>query len=453
MLWRHLCLVRAWSAAGLLSCSLFGAAAVTPARAEPAEPLPTADDLAPEPVSVLDAHKSGDLTVDARGAGQDRVKITLKNTSARRLKVVIPPGLVASSATGQGGRGGGFQSMGLGSVSNRAGSFGAFRSRPVAESTGFRSVDVRGASSDPSVAVPAGQSIELTVVSVCLNFGVRTPNGRDKFELVDVDDYTSDPRARKALRSLATYGTSQGVAQAAMWRVCNDVPFALMAEQATKVMNRHEVALAARFIEAVDASPGTELVDPAYLTEGRLLVRVLAEGELESHARRLSREIAGLTVLGLPVQTVDRDDVRAASTPAVLLNVVLTASQTGETRGRVVVGQADEAGQWSPIGKASFTDGSSVSVLDGAGLARAIDRAVASALVSVKTARKASGVTTVRVENRLPFTLSNVTLKAGNSAGAPTVAFPGLGIAPGRSALVPVQAPSASVDRVEFNGL
>ena len=39
MLWRHLCLVRAFSAAGLLTCSMLGASAA----GEPAEPLPGAD--------------------------------------------------------------------------------------------------------------------------------------------------------------------------------------------------------------------------------------------------------------------------------------------------------------------------------------------------------------------------------------------------------------------------
>ena len=47
------------------------------------------------------------------------VKIAIKNTSARRLNVVIPPGLVASSGAGQAGLGGGaagggaLQNMGL----------------------------------------------------------------------------------------------------------------------------------------------------------------------------------------------------------------------------------------------------------------------------------------------------------------------------------------------------
>src|SRR5262249_22657532 len=153
----------------------------------------------------LDARKAGDLKVEARGAGQDRVKITLTNATSRRLRVVLPPGLVASSLAAQGrgggGGGGGVQGMGLGPVPHRPGGFGAFRGTGTGDETGFRSVDVQKADAAEAVTVPAGQSVDLTVTSVCLNFGIRTPNARDKFEVVDVDDYTTDPRARKALRS------------------------------------------------------------------------------------------------------------------------------------------------------------------------------------------------------------------------------------------------------------
>jgi hypothetical protein len=449
MLWRHLCLVRAWSAAGLLTSSLLGAAFTAPAWAEPAEPAPKANAAASETVSILDARKAGELAVELRGAGQDRVKMTLKNTSGKRLKVVLPPGLVASSATGQGR--GGFQNMGLGSVSNRPGAFGAFKSSEAGQ-TGFRSVAVKPGDQVEAVAVPAGESIDLAITSVCLNFGVRTPNAHDRFELVDVDDYTTDLRARKALRSLATFGTSQGVAQAAMWRVCNDVPFALMAEQATKVMNRHEVALAARFVEAVDASNASDLVDPAYLTEGRLFVKIAADGLHAKDAERLAREIEGKRVLGLPVRVLASNDSQIVA-PAVLANVVLTSSQAGETKGRIVLSQVDDSGRWAHFGKTYFTVGSAASALDGAGLALTVDRAVSSACVSVKIVRKSSNATTVKVENRLPFTLAKVTLRAGASAGAPTASFAGLGIAPARSAQVAIEAPGASVEHVEINGL
>jgi len=123
MLWRHLCLVRAWSAAGLLTltCSIFGAAAL----AEPDDPAPQAEPVT-QTVKVLEAKQAGDLTVDLRGQGQDRVRMVLRNTSAKRLRVVLPAGLVAANTLGQGG----FQNMGLGMPNNEPGAFGAFRSVP-----------------------------------------------------------------------------------------------------------------------------------------------------------------------------------------------------------------------------------------------------------------------------------------------------------------------------------
>ena len=199
--------------------------------------------------------------------------------------------------------------------------------------------------------------------------------------------------------------------------------------------------------------PRPTSLTPAYLTENRLFLRVAAEGALARDAERLAREVDGLRILGLPVRTLTSESAQHASAPAVLLNVVLTASQSGETRVAIVLSQADGDGRWTPLGKTSFREGSAASVLDGEGLARVVDRSVASAFVTVKTARKSSNLTLLRVENRLPFTLSKVSLRAGNSSGAPSIAFPGLGIAPARSTLVPVQAASASVDRVDLNGL
>lgn len=454
MLRRYLCLVRAWSAAGLLTSSLFGAALVAPASAEPEEPAPTKAFAAPlETVSVLQASKVGDLAMELRGAGETKVQISLKNTSDRKLKVVLPPGLVASSVTGQ-GRGGGFQSMGLGAVGNRPGSFGEFRKPADPNASGFRSVGVTGTIDESRVVnVPVGQTVELTVPGVCLNYGVRTPNARDKFELMDVDDYTTDVRARKALRTLATYGTSQGVAQAAMWRVCNDVPFATLLQANGKTLNPAEIALAARFVDALDASGSSDLVDPGYMTEGRLYVRVTADSALAQNAARLSQDMEGLKIFGLPVRAVsENDDLRVAA-PAVLLNVALMHGANGETKARVSVSQMTLSGEWAPLGKTSFSNGAPIDRLDSVELARALDKAVGSAFVSVKVARRTSNSTTLKIENRLPLTLSGLVLRSGDSLGDPAVRIDSLGVAPGRSALVPFQAPNAILDHLEFNGL
>lgn len=469
MLRRHPSPVRAWSAAGLISFLAIPSAMA----GESSEPPPSAEARA-ETVQVLGAQKAGDLAVDVRGHGQDRVRMTLKNTSARRLRVVLPPGLVAASAAGQappggaaGAGGGGLQSMGLGAVGNAPGAFGAF-GVDAAKTPGFRSVRPTADADRAAVTVPAGDSVTLDLPSVCLNFGLPSPTAKDKLALVDVDDYSRDPRVRKALRSLAALGTSQGTAQAAMWNVCNNVPFATMLAQGEKVANRHEVALAARFVEALDAAGSAETVDPAYLAEARVFVTIVEKNGpgKDKDARRLATELEGLRILGLPSRASVVAELPKSAGPALHLLVDLSETKPGETLGKVrvrynsglsaVAGSAPSSGtgtDWGMLGQTTFRETSAATALTGTDLARALDHAVASAFVTARPGRKAIGGTSIRIENRLPFSLAGATLKAGGSSGAPAVTFRGLGVGPARAGIVDLQAPTGSVDRVELNGL
>jgi hypothetical protein len=452
MLWRHLCLVRAITAAGLLSFTTLGASAA----GEPEEPIPGPDSGA-ETVKVLEAEKAGALAVEVRGQGQNRVRVTLKNTSGRRLNVVLPPGLVASSSVGQGGAGagggggGGFQSMGLGAATNRAGGFGQFAGQNG--QPGFRSVAPAGTISQPAVTVPAGQKVDVDIPAVCLNFGLPTPTPRDRFRLVDVDDYSKDARVAKALRGLASLGTSHGTAQAAMWRVCNNVPFETMLAKGDQVVNPSEVALASRFLEALDQSG--DAVDSAYLSEARLFVTIEGEGLAAKDAKRLGVALDGLRVLGLPARVCPIGEAPKTQSPALHLGIKLS-TQPGETRGRIVVQAANglgEANDWATLGQVAFRELANPAALDGATLADAVDRAVGSAFVTAKVARRSTNSTTLKIENRLPFTVANLTVKAGTSAGSPSLTLNGLGVGPGRSGLATIPAANGSVEKVELNGL
>ena len=448
MPWRRLLPARALSAAGLVSTLMLlngPIAAGAPADDEPSTlPVEAAETRT---VDVLKAVEAGDLKVEARGQGQDKVRLSIENVSGRRLNVIVPPGLVASSSVGQGGRG--FQSMGLGSINNRPGSFGRFQGA----SAGLRSMPVSGSESS-ALAVPAGETVTVSVPGVCLNYGVDTPTPRDVFTLVDVDSYTEDARVRKALRSLALLGTSQGVAQAAMWHVCNDVAFEEMATREGKVLNEREIALAARFVEAVDAAGADDLVNPALLTEGRIFVTVQAEGaSARGEAARLAAKLDGLRLFGLPMQVVQGDETPSVAAPALLIKLALSESQSGEAVGRMQVGSSLADDQWRPLGKATFRDHASLAVLDAGSLAAMMERELTREFVSVKPAKRTATSTTLRVDNRLPFTVSGLTVRAGASAGSPLVPFGAVGIGPARSAMLPIQAGQAQISTVELNGL
>jgi hypothetical protein len=240
-----------------------------------------------------------------------------------------------------------------------------------------------------------------------------------------------------------------------MWRVCNNLPFETMAIQAAKVMNEHEIALAARFVEVLDASTGSDsdLVDPSDLMGGRLFARVQGDGALAGDAKRLNDQLENYRLLGLPIQVLQSGELPSASAPALFVNVILTDTKIGETRGRIAVSYCSMPDQWNPLGRTGFEDSTSLAVLDGNALTRSIDRALASAFVSVKPAKRTLGSTTLKVENHLPFTLAAIKVRAGTSAGAPTVPFPAIGVGPAHSALLPIQAASATIESVELNGL
>jgi hypothetical protein len=188
--------------------------------------------------------------------------------------------------------------------------------------------------------------------------------------------------------------------------------------------------------------------------DARVFVRVRGEGALASDAKRISGQIAGLRMMGLPIQAASLDAMPTASAPALFVNVVLTESRTGDTRGRIAVSTCSEPNAWVPVGRMAFHDTSSISVLDGSGFVQTLDQAVSSSMVTVKPVRRSVGATTLKLENRLPFTISGIVVKAGNSAGSPAVPFQGLGVGPARSALLPLQASTASmVEHVELNGL
>ena len=79
-------------------------------------------------ISVLDGLRTGQIAAKAEGAGDGRITLSLTNRSKRKLRVVLPPGLIASGAAGQfGGMGmgmGGMGGMGGGMMGGMGGGMG-----------------------------------------------------------------------------------------------------------------------------------------------------------------------------------------------------------------------------------------------------------------------------------------------------------------------------------------
>ncbi|MFO0956881.1 MAG: hypothetical protein U0800_05365 [Isosphaeraceae bacterium] len=109
--------------------------------------------------------------------------------------------------------------------------------------------------------------------SVCLNYGVTTPTPQHVFHLVDVDEYTQDPRPQ-GIAEPGDPGDRSDGAQAVAWAVFNGLTMDELLSQPVLKMNDHEVALAARILDELDRSGPTGLIDPSKLRDARLFLRV-----------------------------------------------------------------------------------------------------------------------------------------------------------------------------------
>src|SRR4051812_31113842 len=71
-------------------------------------------------VDLLDALRDGLISATGEGIGDGRMTMSVTNRTKRRLRVVLPPGIVAQGATGQfggmGGMGGGMMGGGMGGM-------------------------------------------------------------------------------------------------------------------------------------------------------------------------------------------------------------------------------------------------------------------------------------------------------------------------------------------------
>ena len=120
--------------------------------------------------------------------------------------------------------------------------------------------------------------------------------------------------------------------------------------------------------------------------DSRVFVQVRGEGSLGNDAQRLAGQLDGLRHSGTSSPSRGIRWPPTASAPAIFLKVLVTDAKNGESRFAMVVNSCSGPDAWQPLGKVSFRDNSSISVVDGQSLTKAIDRAIAGSFVTVKPA-------------------------------------------------------------------
>ena len=382
--------------------------------------------------------------------------MTIRNTTKRRLNVIVPPGLVAASKVAQaGGGGGGAACRASGSARWPTARVLSASSRPMRRRPACAR-SRRPASPAPGRSpCPAGETVDVSITGVCLNYGLPAPT-----RAIRSPSWTWTrirPTRASARRSgrLSTMGTSHGVAQAVMWQLCNDLTFEPMIEQSGKIMNLSEIALAARFVEALDESTSPDLLAPSALTESRILVQVEGQGPLAREAQRLNGQLDGLRVLGLPLKVVDGETLPPCSAPAIGIRVILTDAKVGRDprpdRGQHL-GQANAwsaAGPRRPSARTRRSPSWTVPPWPAPSTGRSRGRSCRSSRrVGPWAARRSRSRTACPSPSRTSSSGPATPRRTPRCRSRPSAS------GPSRSALLPIQAASASlVEHVELNGL
>ena len=95
-------------AGGLMAFSATVARADDPAPASGAKSTDKQKEKDVPSYDLFEAVEKGLVAVSAEGIGDGRMTVSVKNRTKKELRVVLPPGLIASGASGQfGGMGGG----------------------------------------------------------------------------------------------------------------------------------------------------------------------------------------------------------------------------------------------------------------------------------------------------------------------------------------------------------
>jgi hypothetical protein len=108
------------------------------------------------------------------------------------------------------------------------------------------------------ITIPPGKAIQLTLKSVCLNYGRPDPISKMTYRLVPVEKFGNDPVLAELLES---YGArvDQGAMQAAAWHVANNMEW----KHISNLPLRSLAATSAKLFQPKDVQAAQGLVDAA----------------------------------------------------------------------------------------------------------------------------------------------------------------------------------------------
>jgi hypothetical protein len=211
------------------------------------------------PVELFDAIEQGlvETTVIAKNSHEAHVFVT--NKSDAPVSITVPKAVVATQVLKQflGTRGGN-----AGNGQQQGGNMGGGAAQPIGGGmqgggqnqgningmtngqgnpfgngvgNGFQNVP-RNAPGNGFFSVPAQKTVQVPFTTVCLAHGKPDPRQRMKYQLVKLEDYSSDPVLHETLKLFAAGASDTETAQAAVWHLTDKMSWSdLKAKQIDRI--------------------------------------------------------------------------------------------------------------------------------------------------------------------------------------------------------------------------
>lgn len=210
---------------GLLAASLCcGAAALAqgkPENGDHVEPV-----ARQEPTDFFSALENKRIRVCFVAHDEKHCSVRVGNTGQRPIELRLPPAFVGEPVT-----------------DNR---FGKYRRRTQAVGGGFyyEPPELMARDDDGAfLCVPAGETVELKVTTVCLDPGLPEPRPDLPYEIKPIESCALNPAVQELCRMLSQPTISQKAAQAAAWHLDDGVRWAVLAAMRTRTPNGRSIPM------------------------------------------------------------------------------------------------------------------------------------------------------------------------------------------------------------------
>lgn len=284
-----------------LGASLF-AVALLVRSAPAADATPTSKTTTSPAIDLFDAVENNQAEVKFIAKNDHDARLIIKNNTNQPLNLRLPEAFVGVPALAQfggGGRGGGGGGRVGGGGGARGGTSGGGGQQSVGGGLGGGGGGLGGGGGG-QFSIPPEETAKINANIVCLDHGLRTPNGSSAYTIVPAGAYLEDkPAVVELLKAFGHGDMERGAVQAAAWNLNSGVPWDKLA---AKLDGTRRSTNRSPYFTATEIHAGM-----AYATEATHLAEMKADEYAKEKKTRAEKAAKAKSLSSRALSTTDTD--------------------------------------------------------------------------------------------------------------------------------------------------